>query len=522
MQEHHAAGEKWAQLKDKAVREGWKIGGAAAVMTSAGKGTAGVAVLARSHIGLGTMWQGQLDFSPRSSKGRLTAMWTDGILKGGMLLMSIYLWHSEGLSQRNLDILNAAARIVHYHGGPWLLAGDFNMTADDLRRAEKWLAKIDGKVVATEVATCRSVRGGRVIDLLVIDNRIGGAIQRTWTDMRFPSSPHRAVVIRIRANATRDMVCRVKKARPFPMERPIGCSRRPATLDEKILEDLKDAEKPEFLHHAFEYLYGKAEEELCLQCDLVDDEGETMKEYTGRGTAPTTRMEPVVPRAAGEYGTAPPGLIALKKLMVLFRDMAGLLGSAGKGHVTPSLVAQWHGTIDELWNKRCLLDPIRSIAGDLGSLRNHWYGRIVAARSLALCHIFAVPTLKAWSAEAKKDMDVIASKVKSARKVSWNAWVSEQLKAGAGALHSLTKKVEHPDDVAVLGVDGPSLMLSDVLAVDLKLWKGIWEKFKDTATAPWRGKEGDDAAKLPWVSQLPKFGHKELLRWQGPTRKEQA
>ena len=46
--------------------------------------------------------------------------------------MSVYLFHSEGLTCRNKSILDKAGAIALEHGGPWPLAGDFNLTPEQL------------------------------------------------------------------------------------------------------------------------------------------------------------------------------------------------------------------------------------------------------------------------------------------------------------------------------------------------------------------------------------------------------
>ena len=45
----------------------------------------------------------------------------------------------EGLSQRNLDLLQCLAGVLARLQGPWIVAGDFNMVPDTLR-SSGWLA----------------------------------------------------------------------------------------------------------------------------------------------------------------------------------------------------------------------------------------------------------------------------------------------------------------------------------------------------------------------------------------------
>ena len=79
--------------------------------------------------------------------------------------MSIYLWDSEGLTPRNRELLEQAGEFAKKFGGPWLLAGDFNMPPETLENeAACWLGAAGAVIVKPEGLTCRSAGGGRVID----------------------------------------------------------------------------------------------------------------------------------------------------------------------------------------------------------------------------------------------------------------------------------------------------------------------------------------------------------------------
>ena len=43
------------------------------------------------------------------------------------MIVSVYLWVTEGLTERNLAILYAAGDAIAAYGGPWIIAGDFNV-----------------------------------------------------------------------------------------------------------------------------------------------------------------------------------------------------------------------------------------------------------------------------------------------------------------------------------------------------------------------------------------------------------
>ena len=93
MQEHHCGGTEWLGLQHTAKSRGWDLQGAEAIRAEGGKWRSGTCVMARSRIGLGTAAKMAHDISPPGSEGRLSVAWIDGLLRGGVCVLSIYLWH---------------------------------------------------------------------------------------------------------------------------------------------------------------------------------------------------------------------------------------------------------------------------------------------------------------------------------------------------------------------------------------------------------------------------------------------
>ena len=142
------------------------------------------------------------------------------------MLMSIHLWHSEGLTERNWRILHAAGQCIARFGGPWIMGGDFNMMPANLQEAHDWLRQLGGEIKAPQVATCTN--GNRVIDFVILDQRIAGGVHAIYTDLGFEAgSPNHAVIVRLRCKANRAMVRQLVKPKSFPADRPMGCSAEP-------------------------------------------------------------------------------------------------------------------------------------------------------------------------------------------------------------------------------------------------------------------------------------------------------
>ena len=105
-QEHHASKERLNGIHLAAKGLGWKLQRAPAVALNSGTYSAGVCVATRSYINIGLPAGWSHDVSPAESPGGLAAAWAEGILKGGVLIVSAYLWHSEAMSTCNRSILD--------------------------------------------------------------------------------------------------------------------------------------------------------------------------------------------------------------------------------------------------------------------------------------------------------------------------------------------------------------------------------------------------------------------------------
>ena len=105
-----------------------------------GRPSAGVAVCARTHIGMTTpaaMKMASLLIPP----GRLTFKNVSAVRKGGFHLGSIYLNSSHGLSKGKLDILQGTAVITMFLSCSWALGGDWQALHLVVRPRIPWSAR---------------------------------------------------------------------------------------------------------------------------------------------------------------------------------------------------------------------------------------------------------------------------------------------------------------------------------------------------------------------------------------------
>ena len=177
------------------------------------------------------------------------------------------------------------------------------MTPEELvgdEAAKAWLNRLGGTIVAPSSPTCRSSDGGRVIDFFIIDKRVAHAVANVFVAVDLASSPHSAVVVRLRRSATSALMRMLRRPPRFPALKPMGCAREPtqpnaamvAALDCLGKAELTSAveaqgtlgaesveEKPsgaslaakrlDSISAGFEHLVSLAECELCGICDNV-------------------------------------------------------------------------------------------------------------------------------------------------------------------------------------------------------------------------------------------------------------
>ena len=126
--------------------------------------------------------------------------------------------------------------------------------------------------------------------------------------------------------------------------------------------------------------------------------------------------------------------------------------------------------------------------------------RLEALSAVSYRPFNVISTLRLWAKEAD-DLAVQSTKVAAAAASKrWWAWVDEQLRAGAGALHAYTKRDEKCCSAPPLisGPGGQTVSVQAMLESDRETWRKIWERFMDDAQAPWR-----EPCAFHWAAELP-------------------
>ena len=515
VQEHKQHGLAWIDEVSNAQKDGWCLRGAeAAAPTCKGeRGKCGAAVAVRSSIGVANAKGLPYDCSPRGSRGRVGVVWTDGVVRGGLMVISVYLWHSEGMSDRNLAILHAAGEAARRFGGPFIVGGDFNMSPEQMESQRELLGKMGVKVMAPQGVSCGTTGGGSVIDYFLVDKRIAGAVVKVEVDHAFDASPHRAVVLRIKSSAPHHVLEVLDQARSFPARRPVTatkapCEERPAEL-RALLSSVGEAseDKKRFsedqqkdLDEMYSSILLEGERQLCDLFDCVNPDGGYDQRFLGRGAEVTTRMRRAVPKQAGQNGTAGLEVRGLQLLANRFRELAGVLKAEKRGETDPILRARRRKHFTDVQAS------LRRTRGDLSSFLgtttgSSWSSKVDVAAAVDASSWQVGPVLMKWSLQARELAKEQAALEKSTGLKSWWRWVDDQLRAGASALHKLTKRAIVADPQPVDSTSGLSLDPQLMVQAEHGKWSKVWLKFQGVASAPWRTFRNWE--KLTWAPELP-------------------
>ena len=219
-------------MAGNAKKDGWTVNANRAHTTAANLASGGTAVTAKRGLGIK---QHAEDLVPALFQHRLAFSHVSAVMKGGVHCGSLWLKHSEGMSEDNMAILQAATAAVSKLKGPWIIGGDFNMEPATLEKSG-WLEMIGGVVVApTDPTCCSSVYDYFVVSKDLHDaNLIVGVVR--MTDGGF--NPHHPVRLILRGDGRRKLIRELAKPTKIPGILPKGPLNKPAEWPKEKMEDM--------------------------------------------------------------------------------------------------------------------------------------------------------------------------------------------------------------------------------------------------------------------------------------------
>ena len=490
--EHHALGTSFVDLQYRAKARGWKFDGAEATLTDDGGRSAGTGIAVRSVYGLasGSDLDGTCDVSPVGSPGRLSAVWTNAVLPRGLLLVSAYFWTGEGLTERNLRLLERAGDVARAFGGLFLIGGDFNMTPEELDAMRSWLDRMGVAVVRPEGPTCHS---GRTIDFFLVDRRLLPLVLGVHILLDADTSPHYPVALDLKLDFDIPLITVFASPAPFPKERKVGCLRPPRPpVDERFAAaETATRDDPSALDALWKHVAELAEYDLCGLFDFVRDDGAPTARYAGRGGELRLVQRPLIPPDAKELGPAD----AVTRALWWFatrgteRVAAASRVQAGSAVRSESFNGHW----------RAVGVRLRT-SGHFRVLVAHdaaWSERLLQASFLSPDDASGASTLKEAVVRARAEAKERKRKAGAAAAASWKAFTEEQRRTGAGVLHAFIKRDRIEPDAPVEVRGEKALDPQSMANHDASTWKPIWERFASSADAPWRGAKVDAADRPP-------------------------
>ncbi len=293
VQEVRRRGHQVQGAEREAERAGWKASIREAEVTEANGVTAGLAVAVRKHLGLSRLGGGGEECDGDLS-ARVHVRWMGGVVRGGLHLLTAWPHHTEGATERNIDILDQLARVIDSVKGPWLVGADWNITPEALL-ATGWLDLVDGVVVAPMGTTCNS----SCIDYFVVSKSFVHAVQGVSLISNASFHPHKAVRIYLKADARALQVRRLKVPKAFPANAgPPGCHPRAATVPVNGGGEATGA------HGGYRAWLDAVERDLCDVHGLGD--GKERMRYVGRAAGPRYVWESPLGRtkASPRYSSA--------------------------------------------------------------------------------------------------------------------------------------------------------------------------------------------------------------------------
>ncbi len=372
MQEHLARGDAVADLQHAARRVGFKLAPNEAAVGKGGGPSAGVAIAVPLHRGWGGIQGPCWDLSPAASPGRLVGAWVQAGPRGGMVCLTVYLWTSEGMTPRNVALVEAALAAATTCGCAWLIGADWNVTPKQLREAVgKMLDRAGAVVRAPSEATCYPPTGQpRVIDFFLVDARIGDAVGEAQLDKAVAGSPHRAVRITVRGKEVGGLVQMVRKPKMLPRQRPIGCPRRPLVPEgegaEAGGEALGEGVRRD-LEAGWRDIAYCIEAELCRECDCVRSDGAPDERYMGRGNGLQLVRRPLMPpRAAARHGRADGRLHRLAWSLNRMEELVHLAGKSGGGWGDEPRRVQWERIVHALCKRDGCVEQLAKLDVEWG------------------------------------------------------------------------------------------------------------------------------------------------------------
>ena len=496
LQETHVAGDQEASFKQRLKGGGWKAVSAPATPTI-GRGTSGgVMIAARSKIGIGLV---PGDTTGVVVEGRIVAVHIAAVCKGGVVCYSVYLYPTEGLTDRNLKLLEALAIHARGHGKPWIAGGGWNLDPQSLEGAN-WPIMLGAVVRATTdpMGTCAKGTVGSNIDFFLVDKRLKWVSEEPEVDISVRPNPHRPLNMSVVGRAHTF----VGRYRPIPRSVPlvpiIGPRREPMVdqwqvIERKIQETMDeitgDPRKrgTATLARGFNDILGQfsrlAEQEVAAGHDIFLER----HMYLGRPAAKfvkkpvmgwrTRELFQTSTKSGSQWRWTHSHLSEILKMEWAVRGSRKKIVAGGEeGEVAKTKCGRQQRHLASLLIKvgKRGVDMLVS-QGDLEEWRMRWIRIADMAVEVASGKELDVVKLSGWAAEARALAERDEEGCRKKNREGWIAWAKKSVKKGGSAAHKWLKGLANWKPEYAGTVDHPEYGPQAIADECLEQWRAIWD-----------------------------------------------
>lgn len=457
-QEMHIRGWGARRYEQWAAKQGWNCSVLDALASKKAKtakklrasdNVGGVGIATRTYTAVG-----KLEEFPTVSLelGRAMLMHWSAVVPGGIVLGSIYCTTGLGATGVNSDLVWKLAKALRQVGLPFIVGGDWQMEAEELRGTG-----VPQALRATVVyplggePSCKGYGGqlGRTIDMfLVADVLMPWVKQCSVRDMG--TGRHRPVRLEVHGAREQMLGMVVREPRRFPEKLPFG-PRLPSQWGPAGQLIAGGIESHYELVRAYQVWSATAEKDLLMAHGI---EPKLWKHYEGRGTI-QMEVKEVVKKTGEAYSKVSKEARSWRRLACHLSEMgklADIPGGADQAHNLWRKVLRWrpgpqpHGA--QSVNDDVMVDLLKDWAADVD--------------------LQQMPELGFWVNWAQGQARKAEDRFSSFTLQKWKSWAAEALANGAGAGHNWSKEPGGFRPAAKLAT--PGQQVEDLLC----FWEDIW------------------------------------------------
>ena len=230
--------------------------------TEAGGLNAGTAVLSKRHCGA---YRVRLRDIALPDPSRFLAARVDALVKGGVLVCSLYLHDGVGRDAASANLLDMVLRFLVAVGLPFIIGADWNNSVGDIRKLG-WLQALDAYALAPSGPTYVSGTASSCIDFFAISNCLADAVldcQTVATSIVKKHAPGRLTM----SDACKDKRVDILKAAPRMSVNLVASCRAPPLDWSQAKSAAEEAVKTGEIDEAYKFFMDNFEKEII---DLVE------------------------------------------------------------------------------------------------------------------------------------------------------------------------------------------------------------------------------------------------------------